>query len=114
MKFEKAFLITFFLLIFALTSCSGQRSEIVGTWQRVTPSDNLFSFFTWADQIEFLKDGTFVLPGFNNTSGTYSFPENGRIKLEGPSGAVTYKFSLSGDKLIFEEDGQTIEYQRVK
>lgn len=106
-------LVSFLGIMIALTSCGGQGSKIVGTWQRVTPVDT-FSFLALSDQIEFLKDGTFILPNFNNASGTYSFPESDRIKFEGPYGAATYRFSVSDDKLIFEENGQMIEYQRLK
>ena len=97
-----------------LLGCS-QQSSIRGTWERVTPSDQLgFSFFAFAEQIEFLESGTFVLPKFMNTSGTYSFPQSDRISFQGPQGTQTYKYTLNGDRLTFDADGKTIEYRKMK
>jgi hypothetical protein len=90
----------------------GSSQSLVGTWNRLTPEDKAGLFFAFAEQIEFLKDGTFVLPRFMNQSGKYSFPENNRIKFEGASGVAVYKFTLSGDTLVFQEGDQTIEYRR--
>jgi hypothetical protein len=99
-----------------LTGCgSSSQSNLYGTWERTTPGDQLgWSIFALADRIEFLKDGTFVIPTANNASGTYSFPEDGRIKFEGQYGAAVYKFTLSGDTLIFYDDGKQVEYKRIK
>ncbi|WP_423222333.1 hypothetical protein [Candidatus Amarolinea aalborgensis] len=94
-------------------SSSGSQS-LLGIWERVTSEDQAGLFFTFAEQIEFLKDGTFILPKYMNQSGKYSFPENDRIKFEGSSGAAVYRFAVSGDTLMFQEGDQTIEYRRMK
>jgi len=92
---------------------SGSQS-LIGLWQRVTPEDQAGLFFAFAEQIEFLKDGTFILPKFMNQGGTYSFPESGRVKFDGKSGSAVYRYAISGDTLMFDEGGQVIEYKRVK
>lgn len=103
------------LLMLALIGCGSQQSAIRGTWERVTPTDQLgFSFFAFAEQIEFLEGGTFVLPKFMNTSGAYSFPQSDRISFQGPQGTATFKYALSGDRLTFEDGDKTIEYRRMK
>ncbi len=107
-------LMTVLALVFTLAGCGSPKSAILGTWERVTPAEDLFSFLSWASQIEFLEDGTFVLPQFMNLSGKYSFPQSDRIQFEISNGSITYKFTLSGDKLMFEEKGKTIEYKRLK
>ena len=94
-------------------SSSGSQS-LLGIWERVTSEDQAGLFFAFAEQIEFLKDGTFILPKYMNQSGKYSFPENDRIKFEGSSGAAVYRFAVSGDTLMFQEGDQTIEYRRMK
>jgi len=103
------------LLMLALLGCGNQQSAMRGTWERVTPGDQLgFTFFAFAEQIEFLENGTFVLPKFMNTSGSYSFPQSDRISLQGPQGTATFKYAMNGDRLTFEADGKTIEYRKVK
>lgn len=103
-----------FALTIGLTGCGGQQSAIVGTWDRVTPQAQSTLNFMFMEQIEFLSNGTFVLPKFNNMSGKYSFPESDRIKIETSNGSWTYKFTLSGDRLVFDDGGKTIEYRRIK
>ncbi len=98
----------------ALTGCGSQQSAIVGTWERVTPADQVPISFWGMEQIEFLSDGTFVLPEFNNLSGKYSFPESDRIRLETTEVSFTYKFTLSGDRLVFDDGETTVEYKRIK
>ncbi len=94
---------------------SNGSESLSGAWERITPeNEDELSFLTVAEQIEFLNDGTFVLPKFMNQSGSYSFPENGRIKFEGAFGAAVYKFTVSGDTLIFDENDRILEYRRMK
>lgn len=112
---HRALVALIILLMTALISCGNQQSTIRGTWERVTPTEQLgFSFFAFAEQIEFLENGTFVLPKFMNTSGSYSFPQSDRISFQGPQGTATYKYVVNGDRLTFEADGKTIEYRRTK
>ena len=114
-RISLAILLVVIALTIALTGCGGQQSAIVGTWERVTSDTTVgFSFFGFAKQIEFLKDGTFVIPTFNNQSGKYSFPESDRIKFEGSAGSAVYKFTISGSTLTFEESGKIVEYRRIK
>ncbi|OQY92332.1 MAG: hypothetical protein B6D41_08280 [Chloroflexi bacterium UTCFX4] len=105
-----------FIFTFTLIGCGSQQSAIRGTWERVTPTEQLgiFSFFAFVEQIEFLENGTFVLPKIMNTSGSYSFPQSDRISFQGPQGTATYKYVVNGDRLTFEADGKTIEYRRTK
>jgi hypothetical protein len=114
MKYYRWFLP--FILVFnlVLVGCiQGSKSALVDTWQRTTtPKNTDFSFFSVAERIEFLKDGTFVVPSLDNASGSYSFPEKGRIKLEGSYGSAVYNFTQSKNTLIFEVDGEMVEYKR--
>lgn len=100
----------------ALIGCGSQQSAIRGTWERVAPTDQLvvFSFFAFAEQIEFLENGTFVLPKFMDTSGTYSFPQTDRISFQASQGTTIFKYTLSGDRLTFEDGDKLIEYRRPK
>lgn len=99
-----------------LTGCGGRQSAILGTWQQTADTEGLglLSFFTYADRIEFLKDGTFVLPNFMNISGSYSFPDKGKITIEASTGAMTFDYELSGDRLTFYEGGNPVVFERVK
>lgn len=93
-----------------LFGCGSQQSALLGKWERV--STNITAFVIVPDKVEFLQDGTFVLAGF--ASGKYSFPEGNRIKFDFGNGTFVYKYTLSGDTLILDMDGQTAEYKRVK
>ncbi len=99
-----------------LAGCGGRQSAIVGTWQQTTDVEELglFSFFSFVDLIEFLKDGTFVLPNFMNMSGSYSFPDKGKITIEASTGSMTFDYELSGDTLTFYEAGVPIVFEREK
>ncbi|HZQ09840.1 MAG TPA: hypothetical protein VFD70_24900 [Anaerolineae bacterium] len=81
-------------------------SAIVGRWELLTQgvSSEFFNSGPMS-QIEFLEDGTFIMPKWNNNSGKYSFPTSDRITLVGPQpyGAVTYKFKVSGNTLTINE-----------
>jgi hypothetical protein len=106
-------LLTAFVLTFTLTGCSGQQSAVSGTWHRATPREQILgSLFALGDQIQFLNDGTFDLPG--SMSGKYSFPQSDQIQLQTVAGSFTYGFHLSGDTLTFDDKGKTIDYTRVK
>ena len=89
-------------------------STLLGTWQRITSSNDASSFgLAWMEQIEFLKDGTLVT--VNSMSGVYSFPEEGRIKIEFKNGSETHKYSISGDTLTFDFDAKkSTVYKKIK
>ena len=80
----------------------------------MTPQAQSTPNFMFMEQIEFLSSGTFVLPKSFNISGRYSFPESDRITMEIGNVSRTYKFTLSGDHLVFEDGGGTTEYRRTK
>lgn len=100
-----------------LAGCGSRQSAILGAWQLTGDVDELglLSFFAFVDRIEFLKDGTFVLPNFMNMSGSYSFPDKGKITFQTTSyGSTTYDYELSGDTLTFYESGTPIVFERAK
>ncbi|MCL4393445.1 MAG: hypothetical protein M1482_01265 [Chloroflexi bacterium] len=100
-------------LSLSVTGCGGQQSAIVGKWERV--SQNITVLAVVPDRIEFLQDGTFVMPTFFNTSGKYSFPDSSHIKLDSGTGASVFMYTLSGDSLTLEIDnGGSAQYQRTK
>ena len=108
------------ILLLALTAlfligCSrSPQSNLSGTWERTTPAVQAGPFFGIADQIEFLKGGTFVIPTLDNVSGSFSFPEKDRIKFESQFGAAVYKFTLAGNTLTFDDNGVSVEYKKIK
>ncbi len=88
---------------------------IVGRWERVTarkltpPISALLP-----DQVEFLKDGTWVVPGSGVINGRYAFLDPGRVKLEGLGVVFTpgVSFTPSGASMVLDEGGEKVEFRR--
>lgn len=100
-----------------LASCSSN-SEIVGKWKRLTPGKELssgeYNDLMALERVEFLRDGSFVVLSFNNTTGKYSFPVSGRIKMEYPSGAAMYEYELSNNALTLVQGEKRVKYERIQ
>jgi hypothetical protein len=92
------------------------RDLIVGKWERVTARKISPPFSAvMPDQIEFLKDGTWVVPGTAVVNGKYSFLEPARIKVEGSIGIVfmpAVSITPSGGSMVLTEVGEPVEYRR--
>ncbi len=100
------------VLLSLVLACGGSTSQIAGEWE------SQGKFKGWGERLEFFKDGS--VQSYNadgmDIGGKYSFPEDGVIKFEaGGFGASTYKFSVKGDLLTFQDRRVgTVEYVRVK
>lgn len=91
-----------------------EESDITGSWMRVTSMEDVTLAFLFIEEIEFLRDGTFILPKLGGISGIYSFPASDLIKLEGKESSNIFRFTLSGDTLTFYDGGEAIVFRRKK
>lgn len=88
---------------------------LIGTWQRTTPrSMGPFSVLL-PDQIEFLQDGTWLVPGSGVLNGKYTILDQRRLKVEGFNIVYTPNFTVtsSGD-LSLEDSGVTVQFTKSK
>ena len=88
---------------------------LIGRWQRTTPrSLDPFSVLL-PDKIEFLQDGTWLVPGTGVINGKYAVLEPHRLKLEGFSIVYTPNFTVTtSGNLWLEDGGVTVQYTRSK
>ncbi len=85
---------------------------IVGVWQRTTPRGlNAFSTLM-PDQIEFLKDGTWLVPGSGILNGKYMVLDAKRLKLEGLNVVFIPNFTVSATSLILQDGDTVVSYSK--
>jgi hypothetical protein len=97
------------------TSTPTPQALLIGKWNRTSSRDvNAFSVLL-PDQIEFLQDGTWLVPGSGVLNGKYTVLEPHRMKLEGFSIIYTPSFTVTmqGD-LTIEDSGIAVEYSKLK
>lgn len=92
------------------------RQLIVGRWERVTARKPTPPFaLLMPDSLEFLADGSWVVPGSGFLNGKYSFQEASKIKIEGFSAVVftpEVTITPSGGSMVLSEAGERVEYRR--
>ncbi len=106
-------------IAFLAVSCTNTAS-IIGKWQDAANSDN---------EIEFLKDGTFVTADkVASTIGTYKYEDDKRVKIETPGvggrsfGTSIFEVSISGDELSLKFESGSLgrtpgtirQYKRIQ
>ena len=89
------------------------QSLIIGVWQRTTARATSAFSIAMPDQVEFLPDGSWVVPGSGILNGKYAILDARRIKLEGFSLIFTPNFTITtGGALSFEDNGTIVAYIR--